>query len=108
VLAIVLLALLVPGGSAAAISREIGRPTHYSAWLCIHRYEGSWTANTGNGYYGGLQFGYSEWRRYGMPYTGKAYAHQATPLQQMWAGERYWRDSGFYPWPATARACGLL
>src|SRR4051812_14293335 len=30
-----------------------------SAWLCIHSGEGSWTANTGNGYYGGLQMDYS-------------------------------------------------
>src|SRR5439155_1969022 len=25
------------------------------AFLCIHRYEGGWSSNTGNGYYGGLQ-----------------------------------------------------
>ena len=23
--------------------------------MCIHQYEGGWTSNTGNGYYGGLQ-----------------------------------------------------
>ena len=27
----------------------------HDSFLCIHRYEGSWDANTGNGYYGGLQ-----------------------------------------------------
>jgi hypothetical protein len=84
------------------------RPPHYWAWMCIHRYEGAWNANTGNGYSGGLQFGYSEWRRFGQPFTGKPYAHQASPLEQMWAAERYHRQSGFYPWPRTARMCGLI
>src|SRR4051794_32726231 len=35
-----------------------------SSWLvgafnCIHRYEGAWNSNTGNGYYGGLQMDYT-------------------------------------------------
>lgn len=82
-------------------------PPHLKDWLCIHHYEGSWT-DTGGLYYGGIQFGYSEWLRFGYPYTHKLYAYQATPLQQIWAGVRYWRISGFWPWPNTARECGLL
>ena len=31
----------------------------YARWRCIHEGEGSWTANTGNGYFGGLQM--SDW-----------------------------------------------
>jgi hypothetical protein len=81
-------------------------PDHYSSWLCIHRYEGAWNSNTGNGYYGGLQFGYSEWKRFGGKFAPMAYL--ATPLEQMWAAEAYWEVSGFYPWPNTARACGLI
>ena len=27
----------------------------YEKWRCIHEHEGAWNANTGNGYYGGLQ-----------------------------------------------------
>lgn len=82
-------------------------PPHYQEWMCIHRYEGSWT-DTGAPYYGGLQFGYSEWRTYGTPYTGVDTANLASPQDQMWAAERYYRDSGFYPWPQTARMCGLI
>lgn len=82
-------------------------PPHYQAWLCIHRYEGSWT-DSGSPYWGGLQFGYNEWHRFGTPYTGADTANLASPIQQMWAAERYYRLSGFYPWPNTARDCGLI
>ena len=85
-----------------------GLPAHYSAWLCIHSHEGSWT-DPGSPYYGGLQFGYSEWMRFGYPYTHVTTADQASPLDQMWAAERYYETgAGFYPWPVTARMCGLI
>jgi len=82
-------------------------PPHYSEWLCIHSHEGSWT-DDGAPYWGGVQFGSSEWHRFGTPYTGVDTANLASPLEQMWAAERYWRVSGFYPWPRTARMCGLI
>jgi len=75
------------------------------AFQCIHRYEGSWTANTGNGYRGGLQFGSREWRLYGGRYA--ASADQATPSEQIAAGITYHAVAGFYPWPSSARMCGL-
>ena len=40
-------------------------PPHQAAWLCIHAHEGPWRANTGNGYYGGLQMDISFQRTYG-------------------------------------------
>ena len=43
---------------AAVAAADAWRPSN--RWLvqarCIHRHEGPWTANTGNGYYGGMQF----------------------------------------------------
>ena len=87
--------------------KDNARPPHYNEWMCIHRYEGSWT-DSGAPYWGGVQFGYSEWQRFGKPYTGVDTANLASPMQQMWAAERYWRVSGFYPWPRTARMCGLI
>lgn len=80
-------------------------PPHYSAWLCIHSHEGSWT-DDGAPYYGGLQFGWNEWKTYGGKYASQA--NFATPLEQMWAAEAYFNVSGFSPWPQTARLCGLL
>src|SRR4051812_44128388 len=38
------------------------------AFLCIHSFEGSWGANTGNGFYGGLQMDSSFMRSYGGPF----------------------------------------
>jgi len=83
-------------------------PAHYREWLCIHSHEGAWDANTGNGYYGGLQFGWSEWMKFGASYGYPVPASNASPMQQMWAAERYWKIAGFYPWPNTARYCGLI
>jgi hypothetical protein len=75
------------------------------AFLCIHSHEGSWT-DDGAPYWGGLQFGWSEWQRFGGRYAPQA--NLATPMQQIAAGIAYWRVAGFSPWPNTARMCGLL
>jgi Transglycosylase-like domain len=85
-------------------------PPHRSEFLCIHRFEGSWTANTGNGYYGGLQMDAVFQRLYGADlFRRKGTADHWTPLEQIWVAERaYRRGRGFYPWPNTARFCGLI
>jgi CubicO group peptidase (beta-lactamase class C family) len=85
-------------------------PPHKAEWLCIHRYEGGWTSATGNGYYGGLQMDISFMRTYGPRLLRKkGTANNWTPLEQMWVAERAHRSGrGFYPWPNTARACGLI
>lgn len=84
-------------------------PPHWREWLCIHRGEGAWNANTGNGYTGGLQFAPSTWSRNGGLRFAPA-AYLASPLQQMIVAEAAWRESGgsFSQWPTTARNCGLL
>ncbi len=85
-------------------------PPHRRQWLCIHRFEGGWHSNTGNGYYGGLQMDLMFQRIYapGLLHS-KGTADRWTPLEQMWAAERAHRAGrGFYPWPNTARSCGLI
>jgi uncharacterized protein YabE (DUF348 family) len=68
---------------------------------------GNWAINTGNGYYGGLQFALETWRSYG----GGAYApypHQATRLEQIAVATKLRDASGGYgPWPACAAKLGL-
>jgi hypothetical protein len=84
------------------------RPPHRSQWLCIHRYEGSWT-DAGAPYYGGLQMDVGFQRTYGLElYRAKGTADHWTPLEQMWVAERAFRTRGFWPWPNTARYCGLI
>ena len=84
-------------------------PVHKRQWLCIHSYEGSWR-DGGAPYYGGLQMDYSFMRLYGADLLRrKGTAERWTPLEQMWVAERAYRAGrGFYPWPNTARACGLI
>jgi hypothetical protein len=95
---------------ASAARRKAHHPPRLAAWLCIHRHEGAWTANTGNGYYGGLQMDLGFQRAYGRDVLRrKGLAHRWGYLEQIWVAERAYRTGrGFYPWPNTARACGLI
>jgi hypothetical protein len=83
-------------------------PPHKAQWLCIHRYEGSWR-DSGSPYWGGLQMDWSFMSTYGRELLRrKGTADHWTPHEQMWVAERAWRTRGFWPWPNTARYCGLL
>jgi hypothetical protein len=88
----------------------VAGPPHRHEWMCIHRYEGSWGAATGNGYFGGLQMDVSFQQRYAPKLLRtKGTANHWTPLEQMWVAEKAHRSGrGFYPWPNTARYCGLI
>jgi hypothetical protein len=100
-------ALLV---SAHAVRRAQIAGWLNDAFLCIHHYEGSWTANTGNGYYGGLQMDSRFMQLYGADFVGRwGTADRWPSWAQLEAAARA-HDSGrgFTPWPNTARACGLL
>ena len=67
---------------------------------------GNWAANTGNGYYGGLQFDLSTWRGYGGA-TFAAYPHEATREEQIIVAERLRAARGYQPWPACRLKLGL-
>jgi len=81
-----------------------------SAFTCIHHYEGAWNANTGNGYYGGLQLDRRFQSLYGSDFVSKWGTADNWPTwAQLTAAVRaYQSGRGFYPWPNTARACGLI
>ena len=64
---------------------------------------GNWSINTGNGYYGGLQFNAATWRSVG----GVGLPHQASREQQIAAANRLHDARGFQPWPACSRKLGL-
>ena len=65
---------------------------------------GNWHINTGNGYYGGLQFNVGTWRANG----GSGYPHQASREEQIRVATRD-RDAtgGYGAWPACAAKLGL-
>jgi len=63
---------------------------------------GNWSINTGNGYYGGLQFSPSTWSAYG----GGAYAPRAdlaSPAEQIAVAERVLVGQGVGAWPTCGR-----
>jgi hypothetical protein len=94
---------------AVSARKAASHPPNLRAWLCIHRYEGSWT-DGGAPFYGGLQMDYGFMARYGgVLLRTKGTADNWSPLEQIWVAERA-RSSGrgFYPWPNTARYCGLI
>ena len=97
-------------GEAREARRSAKNPPRRSAWLCIHGHEGPWNANTGNGYYGGLQMDISFQRAWGPDLLRrKGTANRWLPIEQIWVAERAYRSGlGFRPWPNTARYCGLL
>ena len=95
--------------AVATRNRFLRGPAHKGAWLCIHRYEADW-GDGGSPYYGGLQMDISFQANYGgILLSTKGTADNWTPLEQMWVAERAFRAGrGFYPWPNTARVCGLI
>lgn len=80
------------------------------SFLCIHHYEGAWNANTGNGYYGGLQMDLTFQGSYGAEFLRRWGTADNWPVwaQLQAAARAYQAGRGFYPWPNTARACGLI
>jgi len=94
---------------SANTRRRAQNPPHKREWLCIHHYEGAWR-DPNPPYYGGLQMDVQFQRTYGGAiFRRKGTADHWTPLEQMWTAERAHRSGrGFYPWPNTARYCGLI
>lgn len=94
--------------------RQAFNPPRLRAWMCIHRHERhphqGWRTRTGNGYYGGLQMDLAFQRTYGPELLRrKGTANRWSWVEQIWVAERAYRSGrGFYPWPNTARYCGLL
>ncbi|MGX7825384.1 transglycosylase family protein [Actinokineospora sp. 24-640] len=68
---------------------------------------GNWAINTGNGYYGGLQFNKSTWDAYGGSQYA-AYPHQASREQQIAIATKL-RDArgGYGAWPHCSSKLGL-
>jgi hypothetical protein len=92
-----------------AAMRHAQNPPHLQAWLCIHRYEGAW--NDPNApYYGGLQMDMQFQRTYGWNLLQqKGTADNWTMWEQIWVAEKARASGrGWYPWPNTARYCGLI
>lgn len=93
----------LPNAMIAGMGAGVGLPPGAGAdWLAMAQAEsgGNWQTNTGNGFYGGLQFAQPSWEGAG----GLAYAPRAdlaSPAQQMAVGENLLRQQGPGAWPNT-------
>jgi resuscitation-promoting factor RpfA len=76
-----------------------------SAWDKLAQCEsgGNWKINTGNGYFGGLQFNRGTWRAYG----GTGSPHTASRAEQIAVAERTLAAQGWNAWPSCSRKTGV-
>ena len=83
--------LMAAGNASAANASE---------WDKVAQCEsgGNWSINTGNGYYGGLQFSASTWAAYGGTQYA-AQANQASKSQQIAVAEKVLAAQGKGAWP---------
>ncbi|MBC3840042.1 transglycosylase family protein [Streptacidiphilus sp. 4-A2] len=79
-----------------------------STWDAVAQCEstGNWAANTGNGFYGGLQFTPSTWAAFGGTQYA-ASADQATEGQQIAVAENVLAAQGPGAWPVCGPQAGL-
>ena len=79
--------------------------TNISIWDSIAQCEssGNWSIDTGNGYYGGLQFTLSSWQSVG----GVGYPNQASQQEQIARAEILQSRQGWGAWPVCSAAVGL-
>ncbi|MFJ3904988.1 transglycosylase family protein [Streptomyces sp. NPDC090025] len=103
--------LVTAGGAGMALPLIGAGPAHAAAldvWDKLASCESSanWQINTGNGYFGGLQFSQSTWEEYG----GTHYAPRAdlaSKDQQIAVAERVLKGQGPGAWPACGPRAGL-
>lgn len=107
-MSIATLAVAVLGGLAPVAATAPADAATMHTWERLANCEsgGRWHINTGNGYYGGLQFSRATWRAYG----GGRYARtadRASKRHQIRIGERVRRAQGWGAWPVCSRRIGL-
>jgi Transglycosylase-like domain len=84
-------------GYKCHVIKPYNRKLNRMAWC---ESTGRWFVNTGNGFYGGLQFDLSTWRSVG----GRGYPHQNSILEQKYRAVRLIWRRGYRPWPV----CGYV
>ena len=98
-------ALAIGGAVAATVSMPAANAVDGATWDALAQCEsgGNWSINTGNGFYGGLQFAQQSWSGVGMSGSPAT----ATRAQQIEAGERLLAIQGWGAWPACSAKLGL-
>ena len=86
--------------AAASVSTAAPASSGGANWSAIAACEsgGNWSASTGNGFYGGLQFTEQTWLGYGGGQYASS-ANQATKAQQIAVAQRVLAGQGIGAWP---------
>jgi resuscitation-promoting factor RpfA len=100
-------AVLVAPLALLAATASPAQAADAGVWDRIAKCEsgGNWKINTGNGYYGGLQFSASTWRGFG----GGRYAptaDRATKNQQIYVATKVQKVQGWGAWPTCSKRAG--
>ena len=103
ILTLAALALGLALGAVALGSGTAAADTSVN-WDAIAKCEsgGNWAINTGNGYYGGLQFSPATWKSNG----GSGMPHQASREEQIRVAENVLRTQGIGAWPTCGQKAG--
>jgi hypothetical protein len=101
-------AITVTAPLAVVAPAALAGPVRHDPWDAVAQCEsgGNWRANTGNGYFGGLQFSRGTWHAFG----GGAYAgtaDQASRSEQIAVAEKVLRAQGWKAWPTCSRKAGV-
>jgi hypothetical protein len=96
--------MAVLGGALAAAPLAVSTATANADsvnWDAVAACEsgGNWAINTGNGYFGGLQFTMSTWRANG----GSGSPHTASRAEQIRVAENVLHSQGIGAWPVCGR-----
>ena len=104
-----------------ALPASAAESTPSPTWLlqahCVHLKEGPWTANTGNGYFGGMQFAAQTWTRVGgkpdpaFKHPGDtAFPFKASSSEQLYRAWLVWKHDGgsWRSWGAVGASCSSL
>lgn len=97
-------AILLAGCGIASVA-PASNAADLATWEKLAQCEsgGNWSINTGNGFYGGIQFTQESWNGVGM--TGSP--HTASKETQIEAAERLLAIQGWGAWPACSAKYGL-
>ena len=100
--------VVVAAPVAGLVTATTASAASVSTWDAVAQCEssGNWAANTGNGFYGGLQFTPSTWAAFGGTQYA-ASADQATEGQQIAVAENVLAAQGPGAWPVCGPQAGL-